>query len=130
MKATHTTRLKDSGGIWDSVSHGAYFPGPQQLKLPKRIGQIGKRVLKQMNVSETIIGDSKMSFQKCPVCDGTGIDPHCTIASTTLPVCPVCKGSRIIHSVTGTPGPTMTEKEKDLMNILSNFEQVRKKEVV
>jgi DnaJ-class molecular chaperone len=45
-----------------------------------------------------------MSWQKCPACDGTGQDLSVSI-SNHIPDCPVCNGSRIIHTVTGQPGP-------------------------
>lgn len=40
-----------------------------------------------------------MSFQKCPVCNGTGLDP----SSIGLVPCPVCRGARIIDELTGQP---------------------------
>lgn len=47
-------------------------------------------------------GVSQMSWQNCPSCGGTGID--CVSAvSTGIQPCPVCKGKRIIHTVTGKP---------------------------
>lgn len=44
-----------------------------------------------------------MSWQECPVCKGSGIDPHVRVASTGAPLCPTCKGSRIISKETGEP---------------------------
>lgn len=40
-----------------------------------------------------------MSFQKCPVCYGSGLDP----SSVGLVPCPVCRGTRIIDELTGQP---------------------------
>lgn len=40
-----------------------------------------------------------MSFQKCPFCYGTGLDP----SSVGLVPCPVCRGTRIIDELTGQP---------------------------
>ena len=40
-----------------------------------------------------------MSFQKCPVCEGTGQVPR----FGTNPVCHVCNGHGIIDEVTGQP---------------------------
>ena len=50
-----------------------------------------------------------MSFQKCPVCEGTGNDPFVTTGSFTSYSCPTCKGTRIIDEVTGLP-PVVEEK--------------------
>src|SRR5690606_36980845 len=44
-----------------------------------------------------------VSYQKCPVCNGKGTDPHGGSFSSSMPSCPTCKGARIIHSVTGQP---------------------------
>jgi hypothetical protein len=56
-----------------------------------------------------------MSWQKCALCEGSGIDPTPQTASS-IPQCPVCGGQRIIHRVTGQPprptiesGPAETE---------------------
>lgn len=38
-------------------------------------------------------------FQKCPVCNGTGTDPN----SINMNACTVCKGTKIISELTGTP---------------------------
>ena len=38
-------------------------------------------------------------FQKCPICEGTGLD---TIIKPAI-VCSVCKGEKIISSLTGFP---------------------------
>jgi len=44
-----------------------------------------------------------MSYQKCPICNGTGIDPTPGTTSSTQPRCLVCNGTRIISEVTGLP---------------------------
>jgi hypothetical protein len=50
-----------------------------------------------------------MSFQKCPICLGTGDDPFVLeLPKSTWP-CPTCKGTRIISEVTGLP-PVIEEK--------------------
>ena len=38
-------------------------------------------------------------FQKCPICEGTGLD---TIIKPAI-MCSVCKGEKIISSLTGFP---------------------------
>lgn len=55
-----------------------------------------------------------MSFQKCPICNGTGNDPWIgeiplSICSYTKYLCPTCKGTRIISELTGLP-PVVEEK--------------------
>lgn len=42
-----------------------------------------------------------MSWQKCPICDGTGVEPHPGMLQGTR--CSVCGGAKIIHSQTGKP---------------------------
>jgi hypothetical protein len=54
-------------------------------------------------------GDKPMSFQKCPICNGTGNDPFIVTGSFTSYPCPTCKGVRIIDDVTGLP-PVIEEK--------------------
>jgi len=48
-----------------------------------------------------------MSWQKCPICEGDGIDPYVTV-SFNIPTslsdpCPKCKGFRVISELTGEP---------------------------
>jgi len=43
-----------------------------------------------------------MAWQKCPICDGTGID-QCVNGYANTTTCDVCNGKRIIHVVTGKP---------------------------
>ena len=50
-----------------------------------------------------------MSFQKCPICQGSGNDPFIAIGSSTNYACPTCNGARIIDEVTGLP-PIVGEK--------------------
>lgn len=52
-----------------------------------------------------------MSWQKCPLCNGSGIDPS-TGTFTGIPVCPVCDGHRIISEVNGLP-PGIPGKKED-----------------
>ena len=42
-------------------------------------------------------------WEKCSICNGTGLDPNCFIINNNPPKCPVCKGKRIINSLTGKP---------------------------
>lgn len=44
-----------------------------------------------------------MSWQKCPVCDGTGIDLSKGTFNTAMPICPTCQGKRIISILSGLP---------------------------
>ncbi len=45
-----------------------------------------------------------MSFQKCPICDGSGVVPPNTYnLCATQEVCDVCQGKKIISSLTGRP---------------------------
>jgi hypothetical protein len=41
-------------------------------------------------------------YQKCPICNGTGIDMTSPWTSTDA-TCPVCRGQRIIDRQTGRP---------------------------
>lgn len=54
-----------------------------------------------------------MSYQKCPICNGTGEienPPNCT---ATHSQCPTCKGGRIISEITGLPPQYVLESTKD-----------------
>jgi len=52
-----------------------------------------------------------MTYQKCPICDGSGMIPEPYTATTSFHVkCPACKGARIISSMTGLP-PERVVKE-------------------
>lgn len=50
-----------------------------------------------------------MSYQKCPICNGTGENPFIVTGSLSSYPCPTCKGVRIISEVTGLP-PVIEEK--------------------
>ena len=50
-----------------------------------------------------------MSFQKCPICNGTGDNPFVLELPRSTYPCPTCKGVRIIDDVTGIP-PVVSEK--------------------
>ena len=41
-------------------------------------------------------------WEKCTICNGKGLDPNYFINNNT-PKCPVCKGKRIINTLTGNP---------------------------
>ena len=43
-----------------------------------------------------------MSWQKCPLCNGSGIDPTVLLCNR-IPICAVCKGQKIISELTGLP---------------------------
>jgi len=54
-----------------------------------------------------------MTYQKCPICDGSGYVPEPYTATTAFNSnvkCPACKGARIISSMTGLP-PERVVKE-------------------
>ena len=52
-----------------------------------------------------------MTYQKCPICDGSGMIPEPYAVTTSFHVkCPTCKGARIISSMTGLP-PERVVKE-------------------
>lgn len=68
-----------------------------------------------------------MSFQKCPVCNGTGIDPS-PGTFNTVPVCPTCKGARIINELSGLPPACYMSTQKptqDVSNISSEGSQLQ-----
>ncbi len=45
-----------------------------------------------------------MGFQKCPVCDGSGVVPPSTYhLGVTQMMCDVCQGKKVISSLTGRP---------------------------
>ena len=50
-----------------------------------------------------------MSFQKCPICNGTGDNPFMLELPREAYPCPTCKGTRIISELTGLP-PVVEEK--------------------
>lgn len=43
-----------------------------------------------------------MTWQKCPICNGSGFSVNIAL-STSLPLCEVCKGRKIISTETGRP---------------------------
>jgi hypothetical protein len=44
-----------------------------------------------------------MSFQKCPICNGSGDNPFMLELPREAYPCPTCKGARIISELTGLP---------------------------
>lgn len=50
-----------------------------------------------------------MSYQKCPICNGTGDDPFMLELPRQNYPCPTCKGARILNTLTGLP-PVIEEK--------------------
>lgn len=42
-------------------------------------------------------------WEKCTICNGKGLDPNYFINNNNTPKCPVCKGKRIINTLTGNP---------------------------
>ena len=69
-----------------------------------------------------------MSWQKCPVCSGTGYDPSPGTFGTMsiCPTCPTCQGTRIISELSGLPpiyNPNLTTKP-NVSNIPSTESQI------
>lgn len=50
-----------------------------------------------------------MSYQKCPVCNGTGEEINAYSTGKYLP-CSVCKGAKIINTATGEPPESVGHK--------------------
>lgn len=48
-------------------------------------------------------GSNIMSYQKCPICNGTGDNPFVLELPRSTWPCPTCKGTRIISELTGLP---------------------------
>lgn len=75
-----------------------------------------------------------MSFQKCPICDGTGYRMS-TYTSDSLDVCSTCQGAKIISEHTGLPplyAPVyytnttqLLNPQEDVYNIQIGESQVR-----
>lgn len=59
-----------------------------------------------------------MSFQKCPICNGTGNDPFIVGGQFTSYPCPTCKGARIISELTGEP-PITQEQHNVFESLIS-----------
>jgi len=53
-----------------------------------------------------------MSWQKCPVCDGTGITSPTIPGANTSETCRTCNGERIISEWNGRPPAKNTGEEK------------------
>lgn len=53
-----------------------------------------------------------MGFQKCPICNGTGIITNNGNYSAPSSTCPVCQGKRIINELTGLPPFIITDTDK------------------
>ena len=56
-------------------------------------------------------------WEKCSICNGTGLDPNCFIINNNPPKCPVCKGKRIINSLTGKPPIDDTIETSDINEV-------------
>lgn len=52
-----------------------------------------------------------MSFQKCPICDGSGVEPLSGTSANTQARCLVCDGRRIINRKTGLPPARVSIEE-------------------
>jgi excinuclease UvrABC ATPase subunit len=64
-----------------------------------------------------------MTYQKCPICDGSGMIPEPYAVTTSFHVkCPTCKGARIISSMTGLP------PERVVMEVEEREAEARKKD--
>lgn len=54
-------------------------------------------------------------WQKCPVCDGTGITQNYVTTAIISSQCTVCRGQKIIYELTGLP-PSFPERDNPLIN--------------
>ena len=61
-----------------------------------------------------------MAYQKCPICNGTGLFKN---SVTTDTVCPTCKGTRIISEFNGLP-PTFVKSFNSNNNSINHGSQV------
>lgn len=43
-----------------------------------------------------------MTYQKCPICNGSWID-NTNMYTSTLAPCPTCDGKKIINTISGKP---------------------------
>ena len=67
-----------------------------------------------------------MTYQKCPICDGSGMIPEPYAVTTSFHVkCPTCMGARIISSMTGLP-PERVVKEVDEREAKERDERFKK----
>ena len=57
-----------------------------------------------------------MSWQKCPVCNGTGKNYNGSPIASSAPLCPTCNGHRIISELTGQPPPTQVAVVASVIN--------------
>lgn len=44
-----------------------------------------------------------MSYQKCPICNGTGKINTYGLSTLTMEICDTCNGTKIIDDITGLP---------------------------
>jgi len=56
-----------------------------------------------------------MSFQKCPICEGAGIETNPLLVNTQTP-CSICQGEKIISMIDGRPPKPLKSYKIDLLN--------------
>jgi hypothetical protein len=83
-------------------------------------------------------------FQKCPICEGTGEDSINVPFNAIPPICSVCKGEKIISTLTGLPpnriqqfpsainpsviGPHTSPNNFDAKSYIESFKQSQNKD--
>jgi hypothetical protein len=62
-------------------------------------------------------------WQKCPICNGTGVSPI-SGSYSSIPTCPTCNGARIISEINGLPPasiPTPSIESSSTINKMNPF---------
>lgn len=54
---------------------------------------------KNNETGELVYNTIEFGYQKCPACNGTGIDINVRLSSSATPPCPVCNGKRVMSTI-------------------------------